>query len=364
MGVYRQIKVCIWQDSFILDLIPEDKLFYLYLLTNAKSTQCGIFEVAIRMMVFETGLSKETILAQIQKFVGWNKIVYDETTYEFLIVNWMKHNIPNNPSVKKCVDAEIKSVQSPKLKKLWASLMVSTPCGTVPTPCVMVSTPCDTVSEKNEILTKEKNRKEEEEEQGSIPGCSLGFVEINKDITSLPPFKEQEPTTEQNNTTHPAEETKGALSTEEGVGNSFSHSLLGGEPNTKPPDKPGPKPSGSANPPPVVANSHIPSSPEVRAVLQHLNRTLCAGYRYDNPDTASPIQKQLDRGFTVEECLKVIDKKKKDWDGTYLEGNLTPMLLFSDKFESYLQQRPRSNHKYQHERPQVSTFTNKTLVEV
>jgi hypothetical protein len=43
---------------------------------------------------------------------------------------------------------------------------------------------------------------------------------------------------------------------------------------------------------------------------------------------------------------------------------LTPMLLFSDRFESYLQQKPSANHNYLRGRPPVSVFTNKTLVEV
>lgn len=45
MAVFRQIHIDFWQDGFILDLTPEEKYFYLYLMTNSKTTQCGVYEL-------------------------------------------------------------------------------------------------------------------------------------------------------------------------------------------------------------------------------------------------------------------------------------------------------------------------------
>ncbi|MBX4258447.1 hypothetical protein [Clostridium estertheticum] len=47
MAKYRQIYTEFWSDTFVLELDSQEKLFYLYLLTNTKSTQCGIYELSL-----------------------------------------------------------------------------------------------------------------------------------------------------------------------------------------------------------------------------------------------------------------------------------------------------------------------------
>lgn len=37
MAVYRHIHIDYWQDGFVLDLTPEEKYFYIYLMTNSKT---------------------------------------------------------------------------------------------------------------------------------------------------------------------------------------------------------------------------------------------------------------------------------------------------------------------------------------
>ncbi|MEH7458486.1 replication protein, partial [Bacillus sp. JJ1127] len=36
MAKFRQVHVDFWQDGFVLDLTPEEKYFFLYLMTNSK----------------------------------------------------------------------------------------------------------------------------------------------------------------------------------------------------------------------------------------------------------------------------------------------------------------------------------------
>ena len=45
MAAYRHIHIDYWQDSFVLDLTPEEKYFYIYLMTNSKTTQCGVYSL-------------------------------------------------------------------------------------------------------------------------------------------------------------------------------------------------------------------------------------------------------------------------------------------------------------------------------
>jgi hypothetical protein len=55
MAKYRQLYTEFWSDSFVLELTPEEKYFYLYLISNSKSTQCGIYEISKRTIGIDTG---------------------------------------------------------------------------------------------------------------------------------------------------------------------------------------------------------------------------------------------------------------------------------------------------------------------
>ena len=112
MAVYRQIHITFWQDPFILELTPEEKYFYLYLMTNSKTTQCGIYEITRKVMCFETGYNLETVDKLLTRFVGYGKILYDETTNEVFLINWPKHNNSSSPKVKIRVEKELAEVKS------------------------------------------------------------------------------------------------------------------------------------------------------------------------------------------------------------------------------------------------------------
>lgn len=112
MAIYRSINIDYWQDGFILDLTPEEKYFYLYLMTNSKTTQCGIFEVPMKIMETETGYNRETIMKYINRFISYEKIAYDSDTNEILLYNWIKYNRPTSPKVLTCVEKELAKVKS------------------------------------------------------------------------------------------------------------------------------------------------------------------------------------------------------------------------------------------------------------
>ena len=64
MAVYRHIHIDYWQDGFVLDLTPEEKYFYIYLMTNSKTSQCGIYELPKR--IIETAASASMPLGTIR----------------------------------------------------------------------------------------------------------------------------------------------------------------------------------------------------------------------------------------------------------------------------------------------------------
>ncbi|PGD00522.1 DnaD domain-containing protein [Bacillus toyonensis] len=112
MAVYRNVQVNFWQDEFILDLTPEERYFYIYLLTGTKTKQCGIYILPKRVAELETGYSMETVEKLLNRFVAYGKILYDAETKELYILNWLHYNLILNTNVEKCVLRELKTVKN------------------------------------------------------------------------------------------------------------------------------------------------------------------------------------------------------------------------------------------------------------
>jgi hypothetical protein len=111
MAIYRQIHVSFWQDPFILDLTPEEKYFYVYLLSNSKTKQCGCYELPKKVIELETGYNRETVEKLLQRFMAYGKIEYCEETKEILLVNWLKYNSSKSPKVMQCIKKEIQEIK-------------------------------------------------------------------------------------------------------------------------------------------------------------------------------------------------------------------------------------------------------------
>lgn len=111
MAKFRNVSVKFWSDPFIESLTPEKKYFFLYLITNEHSSQCGIYEISFRSMAFETGYNQETIDKLIHFFEKAGKIKYSRKTNEIAIRNFVKHNPQGSPKVAAFVQKELKQVK-------------------------------------------------------------------------------------------------------------------------------------------------------------------------------------------------------------------------------------------------------------
>ncbi|EPY2276554.1 DnaD domain-containing protein [Clostridium sporogenes] len=112
MAKYRQLYTEFWNDSFVLELDPEEKYFYIYLLTNPNTSQCGIYELPKKIIEMQTGYKGETVDKLLKKFEEYKKIIYSEETKEIIILNWVKYNEPNNINAIKCVNKELKKIKN------------------------------------------------------------------------------------------------------------------------------------------------------------------------------------------------------------------------------------------------------------
>ena len=115
MAKFRQLHTSFWNDPLVLDLTPEQKYFYIYLLTNPKVLQCGIYEISIRQIAYETGYEQNAVLSLLTHFESINKIKYSKKTNEIAIINFLKYNYSNSPTVKKCIEKDFETVKNKDL---------------------------------------------------------------------------------------------------------------------------------------------------------------------------------------------------------------------------------------------------------
>ena len=134
MAKYRAIQVDFWEDGFVLDLTPEEKYFYLYLLSNSRTTQCGCYELPYKVVEMQTGYNRETVQKLLKRFEDYGKTSYNEETKEILIKNWHKHNFSKSPKVKNCILKEIEKIKSKDYKDYLYRV------------CIEYGYPIDTVS--------------------------------------------------------------------------------------------------------------------------------------------------------------------------------------------------------------------------
>lgn len=74
-------------------------------------------------------------------------------------------------------------------------------------------------------------------------------------------------------------------------------------------------------------------------IINYLNEKLGTHYHPTTPKTADLISTRLQEGFTVDDFKTVIDNKLKEWgQDVEMSKYLRPITLFSNKFESYLNQ--------------------------
>ena len=117
MAKFRSIQTSFWSDSKIVDdFSPEDRYFYLYLLTNEKSNQLGCYEISKNQMCRDTGYNRDTVDKLVDRFEkNHHVIIYDNDTKEIFIKNWHKYNWLNSWKTKICIDREFSEIKSNKI---------------------------------------------------------------------------------------------------------------------------------------------------------------------------------------------------------------------------------------------------------
>lgn len=160
MATYRQLHISYWQDPYVEELKPLEKYFYVYLLTNSRTKQCGCYEISMKCMKYETGLTETEINKYMNMLQQDNRIRYDEETNEVLILKWLKHNSFTSPKVQVCINKELELIKNSHYRE-YIDLIVNQNTA-IDSLSVDYTNTIDTSTQKKR---KEENKKEKEEEK-------------------------------------------------------------------------------------------------------------------------------------------------------------------------------------------------------
>lgn len=122
MEVFTRVERGYWQDEFILELTPEQKFFYLYLMTNNKVNTLGAYVFPLTMSTVELGYNKETVLKLLDHFAQVGKIIWDESTKEVFLLNWPKRNWNKKTATLRALRKDFGALKSPVLRETVALL--------------------------------------------------------------------------------------------------------------------------------------------------------------------------------------------------------------------------------------------------
>ncbi|MBP1950259.1 chromosomal replication initiator DnaA [Virgibacillus litoralis] len=161
MAKFRMVHTDFWNDPKVVEeMTPEDKFFFLYLLTNSSTTQIGIYQITKKQMAFDTGYSIESINSLLDRFIRHHGIVaYNSDTREIALKNWGRYNFNRGGKpILDCVTAELKDVKDRNLIKYVGESVERKEVK------VLYDTYHDTPTISGQEEEKEEEEEEEEEE--------------------------------------------------------------------------------------------------------------------------------------------------------------------------------------------------------
>lgn len=123
MEVFTRVERGYWQDEFILELTPEQKFFYLYLMSNSKVNTLGAYVFPMTMSTLELGYNRDTVKKLLDHFVEAGKIMYDETTNEVFLLNWPKRNWNKRTATLRALKKDVDALKSPVLREKISAML-------------------------------------------------------------------------------------------------------------------------------------------------------------------------------------------------------------------------------------------------
>lgn len=115
MAKVRMVNTRFWNDYFISELDPIEKLLFIYFITNEHTNICGVYELPLKISAVETGIDSsmfQKILPRLKPKIyylnGW-----------VIINNFPKYQSMNLPKVKLGFQEAVKNIPN-KIKEFMA----------------------------------------------------------------------------------------------------------------------------------------------------------------------------------------------------------------------------------------------------
>jgi len=266
-GRYVKIATKFWADEKVVDLDPETKLLYLYILSCPHSNMAGYYRLPKPYIQADLKLSDKGLTKGFNKLLSKGLIKYCEKSSVILIPNYYKYNsIQNENQAKGAANRTSELPKNSLVKdykkavKHYAESYQKELCKGLP-------------KGFNKGLPKQSGNTELELDTELE-------LEIDTDTENCPAEKKQDDT------------------------------------------------------------SKIP----YKEIVQYLNNRTGSQYKSTTKKTQKLIKARWNEGFRLTDFKDVIDKKTTEWiDDSKMSKYLRPPTLFSNKFESYLNQLSVSN---------------------
>lgn len=100
MSKQRMIRDSFWTDSYVEKLSPDEKLIFIYLLTNPLANVAGVYEIRNKRIGFETGYDVEVIENILSRFERDKKILRHNDW--IVLVNHIKNQALNPSIIQGC----------------------------------------------------------------------------------------------------------------------------------------------------------------------------------------------------------------------------------------------------------------------
>jgi hypothetical protein len=97
-----------WQDSYVCDLDPSEKLIFIYALTSPYLGLTGIYEVPLKYIAVETGIEKDMVAKILKRFQEDKKIIYHEGW--LCVVKYPRYQSFKGEPLLKAVNKEISAI--------------------------------------------------------------------------------------------------------------------------------------------------------------------------------------------------------------------------------------------------------------
>lgn len=97
-----------WEDNYVSDLDPIEKLIFLYAITSHRISICGIYEVPLKVMALETGIDRDMLPKILKRLEKDGKVSYRDGW--LCVLNYPKHQNYNKTTMVKAISNEIKQI--------------------------------------------------------------------------------------------------------------------------------------------------------------------------------------------------------------------------------------------------------------